>query len=368
MALGLQGREVVLSARNFTPLYNQESVVRAFALLHARRPSAFLLMKSYGGDPDYLATIRNLIAQLGLGPHVRILDNMPYEQMPDLYRTADVTLSIPHSDATPMALLEAMASGSTCVVGDLPSLREWVEPGRTGFLVGSFNPGAVASVLEQALATPVHATISADEAAAGWIALFDGTSFAGWKTWNGDASTHGAPRGWTIDDGAMLRSGDGGDLTTIEDFADFELRYEWRISEGGNSGVMYRATEDRGYPWETGAEMQVLDDARHPDGRSPLTSAGSNYALHAPPGPVARPVGAWNTARILAVGPKVTYWLNGVKTAEFEVGSDDWKRRVKESKFDSMKDYATRSTGKIVLQDHGDRVWYRNVLVRRIAR
>jgi cytochrome c len=218
-----------------------------------------------------------------------------------------------------------------------------------------------------AAAQPSNNRVSPDEAAAGWIAIFDGASFAGWKTWKGDASTHGAPRGWSIDDGAMLRSGDGGDLTSIEDFADFELRYEWRVSEGGNSGVMYRATEDRDYPWETGAEMQVLDDARHPDGRSPLTSAGSNYALHAPPGPVARPAGAWNTARILAVGPKVTYWLNGVKTAEFDVGSEDWKRRVKASKFDSMKDYATRSTGKIVLQDHGDRVWYRNVLVRRIG-
>jgi glycosyltransferase involved in cell wall biosynthesis len=166
MALGLQGREVVLSARNFTPLYNQESVVRAFALLHARRPSAFLLMKSYGGDPDYLATIRNLVAQLGLGPHVRILDTMPYEQMPDLYRTADVTLSIPHSDATPMALLEAMASGSTCVVGDLPSLREWVEPGRTGFLVDSSTPPAVATALEQALAMSAHANTMREAARA----------------------------------------------------------------------------------------------------------------------------------------------------------------------------------------------------------
>jgi glycosyltransferase involved in cell wall biosynthesis len=155
--LGLQGREVVLSARNFTPLYNQETVVQAFALLHARRPSAYLLMKSYGGDPDYLESIRALIARLSLGPHVRVLDSMPYEQMPDLYRTADVTLSIPNSDATPMALLEAMASGSTCVVGDLPSLREWVEPAKTGLLVGSIDATAVAAALEEALFSPARA-------------------------------------------------------------------------------------------------------------------------------------------------------------------------------------------------------------------
>lgn len=167
-ALGLQGREVVLSARNFTPLYNQETVVRAFALLHARRPSAYLLMKSYGGDPHYLAVIRDLIAQLSIGPHVRILESMPYAQMPDLYRSADVTLSIPQSDATPMAVLEAMASGSICVVGDLPSLREWVDNDRTGYLVGCTEPATVAAVLEVALANRAN-TVAMREAARSMI-------------------------------------------------------------------------------------------------------------------------------------------------------------------------------------------------------
>lgn len=149
--LRLGSREVVLSARNFTPLYNQETVVRAFAKLRERRPGAFLLMKSYGGDPDCMARIRAEITRLELDDDVHILDSMPYIEMPALYRTADVTLSVPLSDATPMALLEAMASGSPCVVCDLPSLREWVVDGQTGYLVPATDVDAIAQALERAL-------------------------------------------------------------------------------------------------------------------------------------------------------------------------------------------------------------------------
>lgn len=152
--LGVSGREVVFSARNFTPIYNQETVVAAFALLRKRRPRAFLLMKSYGGDPAYLASIRTQIDALGLHDDCRIIESTPYEQMPALYRTADVTLSIPLSDATPMALLEAMATQSLPVVSDLPSLREWIDDGVNGFLVAARDSEAVAAALERALDDP----------------------------------------------------------------------------------------------------------------------------------------------------------------------------------------------------------------------
>jgi L-malate glycosyltransferase len=150
-ALKLDGREVVFSVRNFTPLYNQATLVRAFASLRIRRPGAFLLMKSYGGDPEYLAQIREEIERLGLNEHVRILDTVPYEEMPALYRTGDVTVSIPLSDATPMSLFEAMACGSPCVVCDLPSLREWVRDGETGYLAEATDVQAVARAIERAL-------------------------------------------------------------------------------------------------------------------------------------------------------------------------------------------------------------------------
>ena len=149
--LGLTGREVVFSVRNFTALYNQETVLAAFAALRERRPGVFLLMKSYGGDPQYLALIRRDIERRGLTHDVRILDAVPYEQMPALYRTADVTVSIPLSDATPMSLFEAMASGSPCVVCDLPSLREWVRDGETGYLANATDVQGVAEALHRAL-------------------------------------------------------------------------------------------------------------------------------------------------------------------------------------------------------------------------
>ena len=150
--LGLVDREVVLSPRNFTPLYNQDRILAAFAMLQQRRPQAFLLMKNYGGDPEVIAAIQRDIEVRGLQDKVRILDTMRYEEMPALYRTADVTVSIPSSDATPMSLLEAMASGSPVVVGDLPSLREWVCDRETGCVVNHDDITHVAQAMHDILA------------------------------------------------------------------------------------------------------------------------------------------------------------------------------------------------------------------------
>lgn len=145
--LGLAGRLVVFSARNFTPIYNQETVVAAFARVRAQHREAFLLMKRYGGNAAYFARIQAQIAELGLGEHVRTLEAVPYEEMPALYRTADVMISIPWSDAAPMSLLEAMACEVPSLVCDLPSLREWVQPGETGVLVEPRDVDAVSAAL-----------------------------------------------------------------------------------------------------------------------------------------------------------------------------------------------------------------------------
>ena len=143
--LGLVGREVIFSARSFAPIYNQETVVAAFAQVRRRHPRAFLLMKRYGGDPAYLERIRADIAARGFTDDVRILEAVAYEDMPALYRTADVMVSIPLSDAAPMSLFEAMAAGVPSVVCDLPSLREWVHDGETGYLVDAQDASAVAA-------------------------------------------------------------------------------------------------------------------------------------------------------------------------------------------------------------------------------
>lgn len=210
---------------------------------------------------------------------------------------------------------------------------------------------------------PVNVLTEAEQAA-GWRLLFDGKSGAGWR---GYRKTAFPEKGWAIEDGCLVRVGPGGDLITDEEFEDFELSLEWRISSGGNSGVFYRVAEEAGPPWETGPEMQVLDNGLHADGANPLTSAGSNYALHAPGKDVTEPVGLFNRARVVVRGDAVEHWLNGEQVVSYTLGSADWEKRVRESKFAAWPAYGTISRGHIVLQDHGDKVWYRNIKIRRLG-
>ncbi len=205
--------------------------------------------------------------------------------------------------------------------------------------------------------------LTAEEQAAGWRLLFDGRSSQGWRGWKKDKF----PDGWHIKDGAIVRVAGGGDICTVEQYDDFELALEWRIAPAGNSGIFFRASEEFDWCWRTAPECQVLDNAEHADGRNPLTSAGSNYALHAPVRDVTQPVGLWNQVRIVARGPHVEHWLNGTKVVEYELGSPEWEQRVAASKFKDMPNYGRMRTGHIVLQDHGDRVWFRNIKLRPLA-
>ena len=138
----------------------------------------------------------------------------------------------------------------------------------------------------------------------------------------------------------------------------------WKVEAGGNSGVFFHVGDEGSYVWETGPEMQVLDNDAHPDGRNPLTSAGSNYALTAPERDLTRPVGMWNEARLVVVGPRVEHWLHGEKLLAYELWTDAWKAAVAASKFAGMPRYGLAKTGRIALQDHGDRVSFRNVKIR----
>jgi hypothetical protein len=205
--------------------------------------------------------------------------------------------------------------------------------------------------------------LSDDERAAGWMLLFDGRTLAGWRGYN----RPDLPGGWAIDDGALARVGPGGDIITIEQFGDFELALEWRVQGGGNSGIFYRAEEGHAWIYESAPEMQLLDDRRHPDGRDPLTSAGANYGLHAAPRGVVRAAGEWNSARIVAVGPHIEHWLNGVRVVEYELGGEEWRQRVAASKFAAWPAYGRARRGHIGLQDHGDPVWFRNIKIRAIG-
>ncbi len=204
--------------------------------------------------------------------------------------------------------------------------------------------------------------LSMEEQNAGWKKLFDGKTFEGWRGFKKET----VPKGWQITKNSELyfKPKGGGDIMTAGQFGDFELQLEWKIAKGGNSGIMFWVTEDEEFPWRTGPEMQVLDNAKHKDGLNSKTSAGSNYALHAPVQNVARPAGEYNTVRLVTKGTHIEHWLNGVKIVEYEVGSPEWEALVAASKFGKMPKYGRKRKGHIVLQDHGDKVWYRNIKIR----
>lgn len=205
-------------------------------------------------------------------------------------------------------------------------------------------------------------TLTAGEKADGWDLLFDGESLAAWRGYKRD----GVPDGWQAVDGEMARVGRGGDLVTVEQFADFELRFDWKVEAGGNSGVMFRVAEGAGPTWHTGPEFQILHNAGHRDGRAPITSAGSNYAVHPPARDVTRPAGAWNTARLVVRGTRVEHWMNGEKLLQYELGSPDWERRKLAGKFADIPRYGREPRGHIAVQDHGDPVAFRNLRIRRL--
>ena len=194
----------------------------------------------------------------------------------------------------------------------------------------------------------------------GWKVLFDGKSLDAWRVYKKDT----AGDGWKIVDGTLYRAAAGGDLITKEQFGDFELTLDWKLGEGGNSGIFFRGSEDAEVIWHTAPEVQVLDNARHADGKNPITSAGSNYAVNPPVKDVTNPIGQWNSVRLIAKGTHVEHWLNGVKVVEYELFSPDWEQRVKESKFVKYPKYGRALRGHIGLQDHGDPVWFRNIRVR----
>ncbi len=206
-----------------------------------------------------------------------------------------------------------------------------------------------------------HNRLTMEEYRAGWDLLFDGKTLDGWRNFRRDHVV-----GWEVRDGAICRVGPGGDIVTHDTYENFELSLEWRVSPGGNSGIFFNVSEEEDHVWSTGPEMQVLDNERHYDGQNPLTSAGANYALHAPKIDASWPAGVYNHARLRVKDGHVTHWLNGQKLVEYDLWSDDWKQRVAESKFASMPKYGTKRNGHIALQDHGDLVWFRNIKIRRL--
>ena len=196
-----------------------------------------------------------------------------------------------------------------------------------------------------------------------WTVLFDGERVTGLRGYK----QVGFPNSWEIVDGTLKTiPGYGVDLISVDIYSNFELELEWKVPEGGNSGIFYFATEEGDYIWQTAPEMQVLDDKKHSDGKNTLTSAGALYAMIAPPKSVVNPVGEFNQVRIKVKDNHVEHWLNGTKVVEYEYQSDAMWDLVAKSKFNTMPLFAKASEGHIGIQgDHGE-IWYRNIRIRKL--
>lgn len=196
-----------------------------------------------------------------------------------------------------------------------------------------------------------------------WTVLFDGERVTGLRGYK----EVGFPNSWEIVDGTLKTiPGYGVDLISVDIYNNFELELEWKVPEGGNSGIFYFATEEGDYIWQSAPEMQVLDDKKHSDGKNTLTSAGALYAMIAPTKSVVNSVGEFNQVRIKVKDNRVEHWLNGTKVVEYEYQSDAMWDLVAKSKFNTMPLFAKASEGHIGIQgDHGE-IWYRNIRIRKL--
>jgi len=205
----------------------------------------------------------------------------------------------------------------------------------------------------------------------GWITLFDGTTTDGWRGYNSTS----LPANWVIEDGSLKSLGTGGDIGGDivygnQEFDNFELSLEWKIGEGGNSGIFYHVVEGDKYkaPYETAPEYQVLDDLGFPDPLEDWQMVGADYAMHVADTSqkVVKPAGEWNTSRIVFSEEKAEHWLNDKKLLEFVPWSEDWYERRNSGKWDDYPDYGLAKTGLIGIQDHGSFIWYKNIKIKEL--
>lgn len=205
--------------------------------------------------------------------------------------------------------------------------------------------------------------LTAAEKSAGWALLFDGKTLAGWRGYRDAPVT-----GWEVRDGTLhaITKTTGVNLVTAQKFADFELTWEWKLPHAGNNGVKYFVTEDR--PSAPGHEYQMLDDANHPDGKMGPTRQTAAFYDVLPPAtdkPM-KPIGEWNSSKIVARGNRVEHWLNGRQVLVYELGSDAVKAGLAKSKFAKETSFGDKIAGHFMLTYHSDDCWYRSIKVREL--
>lgn len=246
----------------------------------------------------------------------------------------------------------------------------WKDVGFVGNVpLGAFPPAPPELLQKLGLAGEAAAgadinTLTPAEQAAGWNLLFDGNTLNGWRGY----AREDVPPSWRVEDGCLKNEAgrDGGDLVTKEHYDNFDLKFDWRISPGGNSGVKYEVKEGKTGKSGVGFEYQILDDDKNSDSlNGPQRQAGALYYLIAPNGQKRlEPVGNFNSSEIRVRGDHVEHWLNGAKIVEFEIGSPELKAAIAASKFKKISWYGQKRPTVILLQDHGDMVWFRNLKIR----
>lgn len=209
--------------------------------------------------------------------------------------------------------------------------------------------------------------LSKKEQSEGWQLLFDGKQIKGWHTYGGKGVV-----GWEVKNGEMIALGQAGhegaahDIVTDQEFENFELSLEWKISPGGNSGIFFNVVESPQYPtvYATGPEYQLVDDVGFPAKLEDWQKSAANYAMHPPRKSVVKPVGEFNHTRLIVNKGHVQHWLNGELIVEYDLWTPEWENLVKTGKWKDFPGYGRAKKGLIGLQDHGNQIWFRNIKIK----
>ncbi|WP_276479396.1 3-keto-disaccharide hydrolase [Paraflavitalea pollutisoli] len=220
---------------------------------------------------------------------------------------------------------------------------------------------------------PANNTLTAAEQADGWQLLFDGSTTKGWHVFKqqSDGAAWKAVDGTLHLDPAQKKDGKtvgGGDMVSDEEYSNFHLKVDWKVDSAGNSGIMFYVKEDPKIEksYHTGPEMQVLDNAAHPDAKIIKHRAGDLYDLITSSPETVKPAGEWNQAEIIAKDSTLEFFLNGSKVVSTKMWDDNWRKMIAGSKFKDMPLFGTLTSGRLCLQDHGDPVWYRNIRIKKL--
>ena len=211
-------------------------------------------------------------------------------------------------------------------------------------------------------------TLTAAEKKDGWQLLFDGKSISGWRMYQNKPA-----QCWGVKNGELYckernadKSDVRADIITMDMYENYELLVDWKIGPAGNSGIIYHANENNDASYQSGPEYQLIDDEGYPDKLEDWQKTGADYAMYTPASKQSKPVGEYNTTKIVVKGAHREHWLNGVKIVEFEAWSDDWNKRKAIGKWKDTPGYGMEKKGHICLQDHGGGVWFKNIKIRKL--